>query len=424
MSALRLHSQLGSSDPIRVRSSCCPPLSLCPPGIQPLSQISPEDFNGNCCDPAADPLDCTCNTPDLELVRKIVAQVEFYLSDENLARDTFLLKHVQKNKQGFVSIKLLTSFKKVKYLSQDWRLTLYALRFSELLEVNVEGTKVRRKSPLPDLLLGSPPSKLLLAWEPRGLELAPASPPSPALQQAFLEAISGLFSPFGLIASIRILQPGKKLPPSVQRYVLAQPELLSSCCALVEYESLEAAAGAFSELSRRLAPGASAGIRVVRLFARGPRKQGGEQEDGEEGARGGQRAPPRKRGPRPQQGEPPPSSSSESDGTPVSPPDSLLGLPRGHGGLRAGYFSLPCIGPPPPRPSLLPPAATTHARIQKGAGPSWGHGPSSRPQEAAPAAALGVGKGTALPIHRLPRGPDGTKGFHSSIGRGGLVLRQ
>lgn len=51
--------------------------------------------------------------PDLQLVRRIVSQVEFYLSDDNLAKDAFLLKHVQKNKMGFVSIKLLTSFKKV-----------------------------------------------------------------------------------------------------------------------------------------------------------------------------------------------------------------------------------------------------------------------------------------------------------------------
>lgn len=58
-------------------------------------------------------LDCSCSAPDPQLVRRIVAQVEFYLSDENLAKDAFLLKHVQKNKLGFVSIKLLTSFKKV-----------------------------------------------------------------------------------------------------------------------------------------------------------------------------------------------------------------------------------------------------------------------------------------------------------------------
>lgn len=54
-----------------------------------------------------------CSVPDPQLVKRIVSQVEFYLSDENLSKDAFLLKHVQKNRMGFVSIKLLTSFKKV-----------------------------------------------------------------------------------------------------------------------------------------------------------------------------------------------------------------------------------------------------------------------------------------------------------------------
>lgn len=42
-----------------------------------------------------------------------MAQIEYYLSDENLEHDAFLLKHVRRNKLGFVSVKLLTSFKKV-----------------------------------------------------------------------------------------------------------------------------------------------------------------------------------------------------------------------------------------------------------------------------------------------------------------------
>ncbi|NXC71545.1 LARP6 protein, partial [Anhinga anhinga] len=167
--------------------------------------------------------------PDPQLVRRIVSQVEFYLSDENLAKDAFLLKHVQKNKMGFVSIKLLTSFKKVKYLTHDWRLTRYALQFSELLEVNKEGTKVRRRVPVPESLLNIPPSKLLLAWE-----LLP-------LQKNFIETITRMFSPFGAIASIRILRPGRKPPSDVQKYTSRFPELLSKCCALVEYESLESA---------------------------------------------------------------------------------------------------------------------------------------------------------------------------------------
>ncbi|KFP56243.1 La-related protein 6, partial [Cathartes aura] len=163
--------------------------------------------------------------PDPQLVRRIVSQVEFYLSDENLAKDAFLLKHVQKNKMGFVSIKLLTSFKKVKYLTRDWRLTLYALQFSELLEVNKEGTKVRRRGPVPEALLSIPPSNRVLL----------------PLQKNFLETITRMFSPFGAITSIRILRPGRKLPSDVRKYTSRFPELLSKCCALVEYESLESA---------------------------------------------------------------------------------------------------------------------------------------------------------------------------------------
>ncbi|KFO81307.1 La-related protein 6, partial [Cuculus canorus] len=175
--------------------------------------------------------------PDQQLVQRIVSQVEFYFSDENLAKDTFLLKHIQKNKMGFVSIKLLTSFKKVKYLTRDWRLTLYALQFSELLEVNKEGTKVRRRVPIPESLLSIPPSRMLLAWEllPREQEVMPP------LQKMFLETITRMFSPFGAIASIRILRPGRKLPSDVRKYTSRFPELLNKCCALVEYESLESA---------------------------------------------------------------------------------------------------------------------------------------------------------------------------------------
>lgn len=51
--------------------------------------------------------------PSSELKSKIAAQLEYYLSDEHLEADAFLLKHVQRNKMGYVSLKLLTSFKKV-----------------------------------------------------------------------------------------------------------------------------------------------------------------------------------------------------------------------------------------------------------------------------------------------------------------------
>lgn len=82
-------------------------------------QVSPD------CDPCSLPTHSGAGTsggeleeeswqpPDTELIQKLVTQIEFYLSDENLEHDAFLLKHVRRNKLGFVSVKLLTSFKKV-----------------------------------------------------------------------------------------------------------------------------------------------------------------------------------------------------------------------------------------------------------------------------------------------------------------------
>lgn len=52
-------------------------------------------------------------------------------------KDKFLLKHVKRNRLGYVSVKLLTSFKKVKNLSRsDWKITAYSLSKSDKLELN------------------------------------------------------------------------------------------------------------------------------------------------------------------------------------------------------------------------------------------------------------------------------------------------
>lgn len=73
--------------------------------------------------------------PDEELIRKLVDQIEFYFSDENLEKDAFLLKHVRRNKLGYVSVKLLTSFKKVRPASQ--RLLRAFLGCGHLVALNI-----------------------------------------------------------------------------------------------------------------------------------------------------------------------------------------------------------------------------------------------------------------------------------------------
>ncbi|XP_054849669.1 la-related protein 6-like [Eublepharis macularius] len=408
--------------------------------------------------------------PDLQLVKRIVSQVEFYLSDENLSKDAFLLKHVQKNKMGFVSIKLLTSFKKVKYLTRDWRVTLYALQFSEALEVNEEGTKVRRRNPIPEFLVNIPPSKMLLAWNVLPQEQAIST--SLLFQTIFLIKITKLFSPFGDITSIRIFRPGKKLPSDLKKYVSRYPELLTKCCALVEYESLESARKAFEELCHKQVVGHGEAIKVVSLSGRGSKKKGMvNQEDSEET----------------EEVEKPPGkwanvlseglqhaledssfySSSESDSTPVLTPI----LPRNFLSapvwptkvlssstslvLRPNFFSMPYIGPLPLHESLAKPLFSlplsapelghSASELQRPSDSCWHSGMGSgilwaskqkgqacnqpiqgKPQllnSMAPTKRMLGSLGARLAVIRLPHGPDGTKGFYNTIGRGKFVLQ-
>ncbi|XP_050766610.1 la-related protein 6-like [Gymnogyps californianus] len=453
--ALELGSQPSCSTPLPLQRNSFPALHLLPPRSRSFPLLSQEDFfesfSGSFCEVSdvlgADLLDCNCSIPDPQLVRRIVSQVEFYLSDENLAKDAFLLKHVQKNKMGFVSIKLLTSFKKVKYLTRDWRLTLYALQFSELLEVNKEGTKVRRRVPVPESLLSIPPSKLLLAWELLPQEQDVLLP----LQKNFLETITRMFSPFGAITSIRILRPGRKLPSDVRKYTSRFPELLSKCCALVEYESLESARRAFEDLGRQSRPGGES-IKVVRLCGKGSKKKpGAEREVMEElvdtpGWKAQAAAATFSYG----IGDSLLCSSLESDHALASPPlllhkDPLAPTWPG-GDFKPSDFSSSFTG------SLLtskvfPPLGTglgtgscssfcSSTESPRGCG--WGSGagawtpwrssPSldAKPPPGNPPAAKRVPELLSLRdgVLRLPHGPNGTKGFCSSFGRGELVLRR
>ena len=81
--------------------------------------------------------------PNDELCKQIVQQVEFYFSDAIITKDKFLLKQIKRNKDGFVSLKLISSFNRVKHLTKDWRQVAVAIeRKSKKLEVNDLKTKV------------------------------------------------------------------------------------------------------------------------------------------------------------------------------------------------------------------------------------------------------------------------------------------
>ncbi|KAG8228413.1 hypothetical protein J437_LFUL003886 [Ladona fulva] len=189
--------------------------------------------------------------PDDDLAARIVAQVEFYFSDVNITKDAFLLKHVKRNKEGYVSLKLISSFKRVKHLAKDWRAVAYALDKSAKLQVNEARTKLRRLDPLPQYD-ETTPSRTVAA-----IDLP--------LERPTIENVAEVFSPCGEIALVRILRPGNPVPADARPFVAKHPELANTVCALVEFEKAESARRAVKEAAERAEGEGKPGMRVLEL---------------------------------------------------------------------------------------------------------------------------------------------------------------
>ncbi|KAK6180414.1 hypothetical protein SNE40_012575 [Patella caerulea] len=173
--------------------------------------------------------------PTDEIRDKIIAQVEFYFSDANVLKDAFLLKHIRRNKMGYVSIKLITSFKKVKTLTKDYRVVAHSLSHSEKLEVNEEGTKVRRRDPLPDYDETTPSRTVVAVNLP--------------MENPTIETVAELFSKCGDIVLIRILKPDKTIPPDIKKHSSKHPEIGTAVCAVIEFEKHEQAKKTADEMT-------------------------------------------------------------------------------------------------------------------------------------------------------------------------------
>ena len=88
--------------------------------------------------------------------------------------------------EGYLSVKLLTSFKKIKKLTRDWRVTAHALKRSNLVELSGDGHRVKRHAHLPDnLRRGRTMTSILAIRVPE--------------DWATLESITNLFSTYGNI---------------------------------------------------------------------------------------------------------------------------------------------------------------------------------------------------------------------------------
>ena len=98
---------------------------------RPLFQPLP----GPPCEPLSQP-------SDPQLHNKIVTQIDYYFSVDNLVKDTYLRQNM--DEYGWVSIRLIAGFNKVKQLTDDMPMILSAVRTSSSM-VEVSGDKVRRR---------------------------------------------------------------------------------------------------------------------------------------------------------------------------------------------------------------------------------------------------------------------------------------
>lgn len=192
------------------------------------------------------------DAPTQEESEAIIDQVEYYLSDDYLAKDKYLLRQIRCKSEGYISIKLMTSFKKVKKLTRDWRVVRHALKLAPQLEVSPEGYRVKRRDILPETLR-----------KPRLLTSVVAIRVPPEFDS--VDQITTMFREYGDIGLVRLLRPGKEVPSDLRNYATQVPDIGDSLCAVVDFESSEAALKAVRELKESFC---ETGMRLALL---GPR---------------------------------------------------------------------------------------------------------------------------------------------------------
>ncbi|KAK4710823.1 hypothetical protein R3W88_005336 [Solanum pinnatisectum] len=168
-----------------------------------------------------------------DLRNKIVKQVEYYFSDENLPTDKFLLKYVTRDKEGFVPVKVIASFRKVKKLTKETSIIAAALRESSLLVVSRDGRKVKRLHPLPLSEIKDPKVCTVL------VENLP--------EDHSVNNLRSIFGQAGNVKHITIRDPHTERDP--RKCTTAEKLLSGKLHALVEYNTVEAAEKAVTILN-------------------------------------------------------------------------------------------------------------------------------------------------------------------------------
>ena len=134
-------------------------------------------------------------TSDADL---ICTQVEFYFSDANLPYDTFLMNATRKNEGGWVDLETIGKFKRMKrFLPLENVKAALVAQTSEVLEVDENGSKVRRRHPLTQRKMAEVNERSVYAKgfgeESKHTQIA----------------IEGYFKQFGSVKAVRLRRDGE-----------------------------------------------------------------------------------------------------------------------------------------------------------------------------------------------------------------------
>ncbi|KAG6653150.1 la-related protein 6C [Carya illinoinensis] len=188
-----------------------------------------------------------------DLKQKIIKQVEYQLSNMSLIANESLVKHVNKDPEGYVPISVIASAKKIKSLvsNNPNPVLAQALRSSSRLVVSDDGKKVRRKDPFTEKEKEELQARIVVA------ENLPEDHSHQNLEK--------IFGVVGSVKSIRICHPQEPNSSRSKSDFLVSNKLH----ALVEYESTEIAEKAVEKLNDER--NWRKGFRVRLLLRRSPK---------------------------------------------------------------------------------------------------------------------------------------------------------
>lgn len=361
------------------------------------------------------------------------------------------------------------SLHQVKHLTRDWRTTAYALQHSNLLELNDEGRKVRRKATVPVFPSESLPSRMLLLselkrWPELGMALGGEGSNGGVgtgltQQERLMELLLKAFGNYGPIASVRVLKPGKDLPADLKKLSGRYGQLGTEECAIVEFEEVEAAMKAHEAVGGEGGGKGPLGLKVVLIGTKPPKKKVPKDRSREDAAGGMRKSRSLNSRVRELQyhGDDSAASSSETESNPTSPRlsrksrscNKLSPTSAGPNHLspvvspRSSPWSSPRASPSTQRKSHHSGKSplVSEGRLSPEPGRRWADyssdsslTPSGSPwvqrrkqvasQESSPVGSPMLGRkiqnADGLPpgVVRLPRGPDGTRGFHMASSGG------